>query len=242
MKSRSSFVLPAVWPLLIAAIIIVFVSTVRAQTAIFAVPTAEIHDKASFYVEGDLFAHFDKFERGGFRSFGPSVIYGVNKRLEVGVNLYATQDGGTTQYELEPNIKFKALDQEKVGVDVAVGAIAYLPLDRSSDTRSSAMLYSVATRKFSSANDLALTGGIYHVVGGTSDMGTRTGVLLGVQQPVTKRLTLLADWTSGKNRFGYSNAGIGYDVTDRQYFMIGYAFGNSGRANNYLNLFYGFTF
>ncbi len=225
-----------------ALIVIVFCSAAFAQTAVFGVPTAEIQQKGSLYIEADLFAHFDKFDRGGFRSFGPSVIYGVNKRVEAGINLYATQDGTETTVEIEPNIKYRALDQDKFGVDVAVGAVAYVPIVRSADSKASAMLYTVATRKFASAKNLALTGGVYRVVGGTADMGTRTGILVGAQQPVTKRLTLMADWTSGKNRFGYSNAGFGYAVTSKQYLMVGYSFGNSGRANNFLNLYYGFTF
>lgn len=225
-----------------ALIVIVFCSAAVAQTAVFGVPTAEIQQKGSLYIEADLFAHFDKFDRGGFRSFGPSVIYGVNKRVEAGINLYATQDGTETTVEIEPNIQFRALDQDKFGVDVAVGAVAYVPIVRSADSKASVMLYTVATRKFASAKNLALTGGVYRVVGGTADMGTRTGILVGAQQPVTKRLTLMADWTSGKNRFGYSNAGFGYAVTSKQYLMVGYSFGNSGRANNFLNLYYGFTF
>ncbi|MBX7055007.1 MAG: hypothetical protein K1X36_08640 [Pyrinomonadaceae bacterium] len=242
MRSDLNFPSTAKLYLITMIFIFIFGSAATGQTAVFGVPTAEIHEKRSLYIEADLFAHFDRFDRGGFRSFGPSVIYGVNKRLEVGVNLYATQDGVETTVELEPNIKYKALDQKDIGVDLAVGAVAYVPLNRSSDSKASAMLYTVATRKFNSAKNLALTGGIYHVVGGPADIGTRTGILVGAQQPVTKRLTLMADWTSGKNRFGYSNAGFGYEVTSNQYLMVGYAFGNSGRANNYLNLFYGFTF
>ena len=242
MRSRSF--LPTRFELYPAAavLIIAFCSAALAQTAVFGVPTAEIHKKGSIYVEGDLFAHFDKFDRGGFRSFGPSVIYGINKRVEVGINLYATQDDSETTVEIEPNVKYRALDQDKFGVDVAVGAVAFVPIVNSADSKPSAMLYTVATRKFGSVKNLALTGGVYRVVGGTADMGTRTGVLVGAQQPVTKRLTLMADWTSGKNRFGYSNAGFGYEVTSNQYLIFGYSFGNSGRANNYLNLYYGFTF
>lgn len=242
MRSDLNFPSTAKLYLITMMFIFIFGSAATGQTAIFGVPTAEIHEKGSLYLEADLFAHFDRFERGGFRSFGPSVIYGVNKRLEAGVNLYATQAGSDTTFEAEPNIKYRALDQDDLGVDLAVGAVAYVPLNRSSDSKTSALLYTVATRKFKSAKNLALTGGVYRVVGGPAEFGTRTGILVGAQQPVTKRLTLMADWTSGKNRFGYSNAGFGYEVTSNQYLTVGYSFGNSGRANNYLNLYYGFTF
>ena len=74
------------------------------------------------------------------------------------------------------------------------------------------------------------------------DFGTKMGVLVGFEQPIIQKLTLLADWTSGKNRLGHSNVGFGYEVNKSQYLAVGYTFGNSGRGNNFLSAFYGFTF
>ena len=74
------------------------------------------------------------------------------------------------------------------------------------------------------------------------DFGTRTGALVGLEQPITDKLTLLADWTSGKNRFGYSNIGFGYGIKKSQNLSVAYTFGNSGRGNNFLSVFYGFNF
>ncbi len=104
------------------------------------------------------------------------------------------------------------------------------------------MLYANASKTFDAANGLRLTGGIYKIAGGDDDFGTKTGALVGVEQPITKKLTLLADWTSGKNKLGYSNIGFGYEVGRSQYFAIAYSFGNTGRANNFLSAFYIFTF
>ena len=89
---------------------------------------------------------------------------------------------------------------------------------------------------------MRLTGGIYRVVNTEQDFGTKTGALVGFEQPITEKFTLLADWTSGKNRLGHSNVGFGYEVNKSQYLVIGYTFGNSGRGNNFLSAFYGFTF
>lgn len=218
------------------------ISSVAGQTAIFGVPTTEIHKEKSLYVEADFFGHFDKYRNGGFQSYGPSVIYGVNKKIEIGANLYFTYDGESTAAELEPNIKWRAYENEEKGVAIAVGTIAYVPLNRAAGSHLTAMFYANASKKVGKEKGPTFTGGIYRVVGGEADFGTRTGALVGLQQPVTEKLTFLADWTSGKNRFGYSNIGFGYEVTRSQYLTIGYAVGNSGRANNYLSAFYGFTF
>lgn len=213
-----------------------------AQTAIFGVPTTEINDEKTFYVEADFFGHFDKYRNGGFQSYGPSVIYGISKKVEVGVNLYVTHDSESTAAELQPNIKWKAYENEDNGVAVAVGTIAYVPLNKAAGSKVSAMLYANASKKFGKEKGPTFTGGIYRVVGGDDGFGTRAGAMAGLQQPVTGKLSLLADWTSGKNRFGYSNIGIGYEVNKSQYLTIGYAIGNEGRGNNYLSAFYGITF
>jgi hypothetical protein len=218
------------------------VSAALGQTAIFGVPTTEIHREKTLYIEADFFGHFDKYRNGGFQSYGPSVIYGVNKKLEIGANLYFTNDGETTAAEFEPNIKWRAYENEEKGVAVAVGTIAYVPLNKAAGSHMTAMFYTNASKKLGKERGPTFTGGIYRIVGGDADFGTRTGALVGLQLPATEKLTFLADWTSGKNRFGYSNFGFGYEVTRSQYLTIGYAVGNSGRGNNYLSALYGFTF
>ena len=95
---------------------------------------------------------------------------------------------------------------------------------------------------YRSAKELRLTGGVYTVANTERDFGTKNGLLLGIEQPITERFTLVADWTSGKNRFGYSNVGFNYGIKKSQNLTVAYTFGNSGRGNNYLSLFYGFNF
>jgi hypothetical protein len=54
--------------------------------------------------------------------------------------------------------------------------------------------------------------------------------------------TFVADWLSGKNRFGYLTPGISITVTNSSTFYAGYSIGNFGRKNNALFLYYGITF
>lgn len=118
----------------------------------------------------------------------------------------------------------------------------FVPLNDAAGNKTSAQFYANASKTFKSAKDMRLTGGIYTVAIGGDDFGTKTGVLVGIEQPVTERFTLLADWTSGKNRLGYSNVGFGYGIKKSQNLSVAYTFGNSGRANNFLSVFYGFNF
>ncbi|QQS34371.1 MAG: hypothetical protein IPM50_07345 [Acidobacteriota bacterium] len=92
------------------------------------------------------------------------------------------------------------------------------------------------------AKDARLTGGIYRIAGGGSDFGDKTGALVGFEQPLIKdRLAFVADWTSGVNKLGYSSAGFNYKM-GKQDLIVAYAFGNTGRRNNFLSLLYSFTF
>lgn len=212
------------------------------QSSIFFVPSTDTQEKKSFYLSLESYAHFDKYENGGFQSYGPSIVYGVSKDVEVGVNYYFTDDANGSASELQPTIKWKAYSNDKNGVAVAVGSVVFIPLNNAAGNKTSAMFYANASKTFESANGMRLTGGIYRMANTDQDFGTKTGALVGFEQPITKRLTLLADWTSGKNRLGYSNIGFGYGIKKSQYLAVGYTFGNSGRGNNFLSVFYGFNF
>ena len=104
------------------------------------------------------------------------------------------------------------------------------------------MVYVNGSKRVRQLYGLRVTTGAYHVFRGGSDFGARNGAMVGVEQPLTRRISFLADWSSGSNRFGYAAAGLNFTITDRQYLLGGYNFGNSGRGNNALSVFYGYTF
>lgn len=220
-----------------------FVVEVRAQSSLFNIPTAETLTKGERYVEADLDAHFAPLRNGGWQSYGVMAIYGLNNRSEIGLNAYATRTAaGFESVELQPNFKFKAYENEKFGLTVSGGAIGYIPVKggRLRDTQVAA--YAVVGKSFD--HDLAprLTAGAYELLGTNAVGSVRRGFLLGVEQPVHERVTLLADWNSAKNRFGYAAAGVGVTLTKRSYLYTAYYFGNEGRANNSFGLYYGFSF
>jgi hypothetical protein len=217
--------------------------TISAQSTIFNIPSTDVLDEKRFYIEGDFIAHFDKWEKGGFQTFGYRAVYGVRKKLEVGVNFFYTRTGGSTSpKELQPNFKYKIYEKEKYGFAVSGGAQFFVPLNRSAGRRTYGMFYSNASKTFKRTGETRVTGGFYTIVGAERGSGTKNGAIVGVEQPVYGKLTFTADWYSGKNRFGYSSAGFGYSFAKRHYIQMGYNFGNSGRANNSLTALYGFTY
>lgn len=215
---------------------------IPAQSTIFNIPSTDVLGEKRFYIEGDFIGHFDKFDKGGFQTFGYRTVYGVRKNLEVGVNFFYTRNGRTSPKELQPNIKYKVYEKEKYGIAVSTGAQFFVPLNRSAGRRAFGLFYTNASKTIKKTGETRLTGGVYTVFGADRDFGTKTGAIVGIEQPIVGKLSFTGDWYSGKNRFGYAAAGFSYSFAKRQFFQVGYNFGNSGRGNNAFSAFYGFTY
>ena len=80
------------------------------------------------------------------------------------------------------------------------------------------------------------------MVGRADGSGTEGGAIVGYEQPLSKRVNFVADWFSGKNRFGYVTPGFSVVVTKSSALYAGYSIGNFGRKNNALFVYYGITF
>src|SRR5829696_3313915 len=84
----------------------------RAQSAIFNVPTTDVLPAGELLVEADYITHPTSYESGGFQFFGPSLIYGVGKKIEVGLNFYYTKSSEPAAAELQPNFKWQFYENE----------------------------------------------------------------------------------------------------------------------------------
>ena len=213
-----------------------------AQTTLFNIPTTDTLSRGSLFIEADLITKPVCYRHGGYQTYGYRVVYGVDNKTEAGANFYYTRDGGDAVGEVQFNAKRKIYNSEKRGVAVSGGTLVYLPLKSSRGDKPAVMVYANVSKTLEPLNGLRVTAGVYSVFGGGTDYGTKTGVILGVEQPITKKFSFLADWYSGQNRLGYSAAGLNYNITKRQFILAGYNFGNSGRGNNAFSAFYGYTF
>lgn len=220
----------------------VFAASVSAQMTIFNIPSTDVLPKRSAYVEADFLAKPVKKSEGGFQTYGWRVVYGVGGKTEVGANVYYTRDALGTAGELQLSVKRTIFADERTAFAWTAGAIASTPIRDVRGSRRYAMLYSNASKVIGSLNGLRVSGGAYTIVGGGKDFGTKTGALVGIEQPLFKRVSFIGDWASGHNRFGYASAGLNYAITKRQFLLGGYSWGNSGRGNNYLSIFWGYTF
>jgi hypothetical protein len=213
-----------------------------AQTTVVNTPSTDIVPEKRIFIEADFAAHIDSYEKGGFQTYGYRTAYGLTKNLEVGANVFYTKTGDGSPGEFQPNLKYKFFEDEKNQVTITGGVIGFVPLNDAAGSRTFGLVYSNASKVVRKAKGMRVTGGAYTVVGSEDDFGTKSGAILGLEQPIAPKVKFVADWYSGKNRFGYSAAGVNYSITKKQFVFAGYNFGNTGRANNFLSVFYGYSF
>ncbi len=213
-----------------------------AQTTLFNIPVADTLQKGSWGLEGDFITKPTKYSDGGYQTYGYRVAYGLSNRTELGSNFYYTWDGEESTAQAEFSVKQNVYRNEKLGLTISGGAVAFVPLRARNGDKTAVMVYGVADKTVDKLNGMTLIGGVYHVFGGPADFGDKTGAIVGIDQPVLKRVSIVADWFSGKNRLGYASAGFNFGITKRQYLTTGWSFGNSGRGNNAFAAYYGITF
>ncbi len=216
--------------------------TASAQMTIFNVPSTDVLERGSTALEFDVITKPAALRDGGFQSYGYRIVYGLTNNLEIGTNFFYTRDGSGSVGDLQFNVKRKLYESEKHAVAVSAGAQVFIPIKDSSTKRAPVMLYSTASKVIKPLNGLRLTGGAYTILNGGADFGTKTGAIVGIEQPISKRFSFLGDWYSGSNKLGYAAAGLNYNITPRQFITAGYNFGNTGRGNNAFSAFYGYTF
>ncbi len=228
----------------IALCVLIFLGNtqiIKGQSTLFNIPSTDVVPEKKVYLEFDFLAHLESYTNGGFQAYVPRAVVGLGKKVEVGVNVAFTRTGSPNSVEIQPNIKYQAYQSEKYGVAVSTGAILYAPITRRSGTNTFGMLYGNVSKQFKGNYGARLTGGGYGLVNRASGNGTKGGAMIGFEQPITAKVKFVADWYSGKNRFGYGTPGLSITTSKTSALYAGYSIGNSGRKNNSLFIYWGIT-
>jgi len=214
-----------------------------AQSTLFNIPSTDVVLEKKTYLEFDFISHLESHSDGGFQTYVPRAVFGLGNGLEAGINVAFTDAFAPDQpVEIQPNAKWQAYANEKKGVTIAAGGILYMPVTNRVGTDTFGMIYSTVSKKVKASYGPRLTGGAYTLVGRANGTGTESGAIVGYEQPLHSKVNFVADWFSGKNRFGYVTPGFAIVVSKTSSFYAGYSIGNQGRKNNGLFLYYGITF
>jgi hypothetical protein len=213
----------------------------NAQSTLFNIPSTDVVAERKVYVEFDFFSHFEAHEDGGFQAYVPRTVVGLGNDLEVGVNVSFTDALAPDQpVELQPNLKWRFYNSDSVAA--TAGAILYTPIANRDGIDTFTLVYGNVSKKFTGKYGPRLTGGAYGLAGRADGTGTKGGAIVGYEQPLASRAAFVADWFSGKNRFGYVTPGLAFTLPKDSVFYAGYSIGNSGRKNNALFLYFGKVF
>jgi hypothetical protein len=227
--------------LVIASALFTF-SNARAQSTVFNIASTDVLPAHQGYIEADFMAHLSSYENGGYQTYGPRVVYGLGRRTEVGLNAFYTRTSPAEPFEIQPNFKWKFYENENKGLAAAAGGIAFIPVSERSSVSTRGMAYAVVSKNIQGSFGPRFTVGSYALIGSFDKGTSKNGLLLGYEQPLSKRLTFVTDWSSGNNDYGYLAAGAGITLSPKSVLYVGYNIGNQGRGNNSLGLYYGFTF
>lgn len=230
-------------PLLILAVLFVSSTITKGQSTVFYAPSTDVIGVQRTYLEADFITHLAAYKNGGYRVYGGRAVYGIRKNMEAGLNVYfATSSYSPEPVVVQPNFKWQFFNDEGKGLAASAGVLVSLPITHRSAGRTSGFLYAVGSKQVRGNYGPRFTVGAYHLAVRADKGTTKQGAIIGYEQPLNRRLIVMADWTSGKNHLGYLTAGDVVLLSPRSAVFLGYSVGNQGRGNNAGVLGYGYRF
>jgi hypothetical protein len=230
----------------VITVLIVFISgtsRAHAQQTIFNVPTTDVLDRGKVYAELDAsFKPNDSDAVNRFSSFVPRVVVGVGGRVEVGLNVTGNIQPGPDSTTLVPAIKYKFYDGGNNGFTIVGGDHLFIPVrNRAYDAGNYVYLEFSKTFKSSGTR---LTAGGYDFTKNVVASANRAGVQFGIEQSVSKTVTLAADYFTGKHAAGYFTPGVIFKVGKKTAGYAGYSIGNQNPSggNHFFLLEIGYNF
>jgi hypothetical protein len=212
------------------------VGAAGAQQTIFNVPSTDILSRGKVY--GELDAAFkvnDQTALNRFSSFIPRVVVGVGGNVEVGLNITGNIQPGADSTTLVPTGKWRFYQNEKSGIALIAGTDLFIPV-RNRTYHLGTYSY-VAISK--TINKTRLTGGGYVASKNVfAPEAVRGGGQFGIEQTVSSKFSVAADWITGKHASGYFTPGFIYKPTSRLTTYWAYSIGNINASNgNHFFLF-----
>lgn len=191
----------------------------RAQQTIFNVPSADVLERGEVYGELDLTARPVAF----VFTATPRVVAGLGGNVEVGLNAGPFAAPGPSGAVLSPTFKWRPV-QSKSGWSVVVGDTLYFPVaHRQYDAGN--QVYAFLAKQWRRGTRVAAGG--YEFTPGVVAGGHRAGGLFTVEHPVTQRVTLAAEWYTGRHAAGYLDVGGVVKLARRLTLYACYQLGNT---------------
>jgi hypothetical protein len=230
-------------PLFLLVVLIMGASSAaNAQQTIFNVPSTDVLDKGKIYGELDVsFKPNDSEALNKFSSFVPRVVVGAGHGIEVGLNVTGNIQPGPDTTTLVPAAKWKIYQGKDNGWSVVVGDHLFIPV-RNRAYNLGNYVYGEVSRTFKTGT--RVTAGAYDFTKNVVATRNRAGGQFGFEQPITKTVTLAADWFTGKHAAGFFTPGAVIKFGPKVTAYAGYSVGNQNpsRGNHFFLLELGYNF
>ncbi len=194
-----------------------------AQETVLNVPSGDILDKGKLYGEFD----FSYRPTDSLKTFTPRLVVGVGHRLEVGVNINGIAAPVESQTTVTPTIKWKPYESEQTGWAFVVGNNFFIPVQNKSYDAGT-WVYAEAVKAWKT--NTRATFGAYYASKNVFAPFQRAGGQFAIEQTLSKRVTVAADWFTGNSSIGYVTPGAVVKVTSKWTLYLAYQIGNSGTA------------
>lgn len=204
-------------------------SLVFGQQTIFNVPTTDVLDKGKVYAELDAsLKPTDGEVVPKFSSFVPRIVVGAGGRVEIGMNITGNIQPGADSTTLVPTIKWKPYQGKDNGWALVVGDNLFIPV-RNRAYNAGNYVYAEMSKTFKSGTRITFGG--YDFTRNVVASANRAGGQFGYEQPLNKKVTLAADWFTGKHGAGYFTPGVVFKLGPKVTGYAGYSTGNTNAAN-----------
>jgi hypothetical protein len=228
--------------LLLAVILFGSAVFVSAQQTIFNVPTTDVLDRGKVYFELDASFKFDNDTAAGkFSSFVPRIVVGAGSNVEVGLNVTGNIQPGADSTTIVPTVKYRFYQSKDKSVALMAGSNIYIPVRKRG--------YDIGTWSYlagsKTINKTRLTAGGYVASKNVfAPNATRAGGQFGLEQTINNKLTLAADWITGKHASGYFTPGAIWKPHPKVTAYLGYSIGNTNasQGNHFFLFEFGYNF
>jgi len=215
----------------------------HAQQTVFNVPTTDVLDKGKVYFELDVGAKpNDSAAVNKFSSFVPRLVVGAGHHIEAGVNLLGNVQPGPDSTTIAPTIKWKVYDGKDNGWATVIGDNLFIPV-RNRAYNAGTYTYVMTQKTFNKSTRVGF-GGYFFSKNVVAANANRAGGQFTFEQPLNKKVTIAADWFTGKHSAGYFSPGVVFKVGTKITGYASYSIGNQNvsRGNHYFLLEFGYNF
>ena len=217
-------------------------SVVSGQQTIFNVPSTDVLAKGKVYAELDAsLKPTDGAVVTKFSSFVPRVVVGAGNRVEIGLNITGNIQPGADSTTLIPTIKWKPYQGKDNGWAFVVGDNLFVPV-RNRAYNAGNYVYAEMSKTFKGGTRVTFGG--YDFTHNVVASANRAGGQFGFEQPVNNKVTLAADWLTGKHGAGYFTPGVVFKLGPKVTGYAGYSIGNQNLSggNHFFLLEVGYNF